>query len=90
VTEKRQFRVGETWDYTFTATVAAPQDEPLTIRAWTQFFADYEVIPDFHGPPAEASLSDVLATGGQIWREGAPIQTCFVNPRKPSSRRERR
>jgi hypothetical protein len=73
VTEKRQYKVGEQWDYTFTATVAAPKDEPLTIRAWTRFFAEYEVVPEVHGPLADSRLSDVLATGGQIWRDGVPV-----------------
>ena len=73
VTEKREYKVGEQWLYTFKATVAAPKDHPLTIRAWTRFFADYEVIPDLHGPLVDCRLSDVLATGGQIWRDGVPV-----------------
>lgn len=73
VTEKRQFKIGEQWDYTFTSTVAARKDEPLTIRAWTRFFAAYDVVPGVHGPLADSKLSDVLATGGQIWRDGVPV-----------------
>lgn len=73
VTEKRQYKTGEVWDYTFTATVTADKHTPLTIRAWTRFFADYEVVPGAHGPLGDCTLSDVLATGGQIWRNGDPV-----------------
>jgi hypothetical protein len=45
----------------------------LTIRAWDQFFADYAVVPEIHGQVADTKLSDVLSTGGQIWRDGKPV-----------------
>ena len=73
VTKQREYNVGEQWVYTFKATVTAPQDKPLKIRAWTNFFAAYDVVPDFHGPLADSKLSDVLTTGGQIWRDGIPV-----------------
>lgn len=73
VTQKREYNVGDLWICKFKATVTAASNQPLTIRAWSQFFADYHVIPEFHGPLENSKLSDVLATGGQIWRDGAPV-----------------
>lgn len=73
ITTKREYNVGEQWVYEFKATVAAPQDGPLTVRAWTRFFAAYDVFPEYHGPLDDSKLSDVLATGGQIWRDGIPV-----------------
>jgi len=71
ITKKREYKVGEPWFDTFHTTAAAPKDY-LTIRAWTRFFADYEAIPEDHGPLSDFKFSDVLATGGQIWRGGVP------------------
>jgi hypothetical protein len=48
------------------------KDDPLTIRAWTRFFAGYEAISEDHGPVSDSNFSDVFATGGQIWRGGVP------------------
>ena len=73
ITRKREFKTGEPWFMELKATVSAEADTPLTIRAWTHFFADYAVIPEFHGPFDEATLSDVLSTGGQIWRDGEAV-----------------
>jgi len=73
ITKKCEYNVGEEWVYTFKATATAPQDMPLKIRAWSQFYAAYDVIPEYHGPLADSTLSDVLATGGQIWRDGLPV-----------------
>src|SRR5579863_9167431 len=73
VSKKREYETGEQWVGELKATATAPTDEPLTIRAWSRFFANYEVIPDAHGPIAEANLSDVPSTGGQVWRDGVPV-----------------
>jgi len=73
LTRKQTYEVGEPWAYTFKATVTAPMDKSLTIRAWKCFFADYDVVPHIHGPLDNSTLSDVLATGGQVWREGVPV-----------------
>jgi hypothetical protein len=73
VSDKREYKTGEQWVVELKATATAPAGGPLTIRAWSRFFANYDVIPDAHGPIGEANLSDVLSTGGQVWRDGVPV-----------------
>ena len=73
ITRKREYIVGEEWVYTFKATATASQDKPLKVRAWSRFFAAYDVIPEYHGPLTDSTLSDVLATGVHIWRDGLPV-----------------
>jgi hypothetical protein len=73
ITKKREFKPGEHWFVELKATAFAADDTPLKIRAWTRFFADYVVIPELHGSFDEATLSDVLSTGGQIWRGGEGV-----------------
>lgn len=73
ITKKREFRTGEPWVIELKAVASAPSDHPLQIRAWSRFFAEYDVVPECHGPIDESNLSDVLSTGGQVWRDGAPV-----------------
>lgn len=73
ISKQREYQTGEQWVIEVKATATAPVIEPLTIRAWSHFFGEYDVIPDKHVPIGDANLSDVLATGGQIWRDGVPV-----------------
>lgn len=73
ISKNREFKTGEQWVGEFKATATAPATEPLTIRAWSRFFANYDVIDEVYGPIGEATLSDALSTGGQVWRNGEPV-----------------
>jgi hypothetical protein len=86
LTKKHAYKVGEQWAYTFKATVTAPKNDPLTIRAWTRFYAAYDVVPEVHGQLDDSKLSDVLATGGQVWRDGVPVVLWNVPDPKVFSR----
>ena len=74
VEKKDAYGVGEPWVCRLRATVTAGQlKDSLTVRAWGTFFGDYEAsasVPDVFGPFGEITLSDLLAGGGQIWRDG--------------------
>ena len=72
ISPKREYKVGEQWVGELKAT-ANSGAEPLTIRAWSRFFGEYQVIPEIHGPIEEANLSDVLSAGENIWRDGEPV-----------------
>lgn len=61
ISKKREYNVGEQWVGELKATATAQANGPMTIRAWSRFFADYDVVPEAHGPIGDANLSDVRA-----------------------------
>lgn len=67
VTKKREFKTVESQVIEFRAIVSASSDSPLKIRAWNRFFADYEVIQDFHGSIDVSQLRQALR------KEGRPV-----------------
>jgi len=77
IEKKDAYGVGEPWVCKLRATVTAGHlKESLIVRAWGRFFGDYDASTsarDVFGPFDDITLSDVLAGGGQIWRDGTLV-----------------